>query len=98
MNSTATSMGDRVVEGAKPSLIDDGRRSGEQDLPDGDAFGDLWVDGFCIISENNSENTYHVVTGSGTDVSSKLDGFLITAGNADGALCCANAKGGGMYN
>jgi hypothetical protein len=33
---------------------------------------------------NNSENSYHVVTGSGADAAATLDGFTITGGNANG--------------
>ncbi len=33
---------------------------------------------------NNAENSYHVVTGHGTDVTAELDGFTITAGHANG--------------
>ena len=33
---------------------------------------------------NNDENSYHVVTASGTDETAVLDGLTITAGNADG--------------
>jgi hypothetical protein len=40
---------------------------------------------------NNGENSYHVVTGSGTEPNAILDGFTITGGNAD-------ISGGGMYN
>ncbi|MHC4217882.1 MAG: right-handed parallel beta-helix repeat-containing protein [Planctomycetota bacterium] len=32
----------------------------------------------------NEENAYSVVTGSGTDLTAVIDGFTITAGNADG--------------
>jgi len=32
---------------------------------------------------NNDENSYHVVTGSGTDATAILDGFTIMAGNAN---------------
>ena len=32
---------------------------------------------------NNSDNSFHVVTGSGTDGTAILDGFTITAGNDD---------------
>jgi|GEM_PF-5429662 len=39
---------------------------------------------------DNSDNSYHVVTGSGTDETAVLDGFTITAGNG--------YNGGGMYN
>ena len=45
---------------------------------------------------NNGENSYHVVTGSGTDNTAVLDGFTITGGNANGSF--PNDNGGGMYN
>ena len=45
---------------------------------------------------NNIENSYHVVTGSGTDTNAILDGFTITGGNADGIA--PEDCGGGMYN
>ncbi|NOT00294.1 MAG: hypothetical protein HOP29_06665 [Phycisphaerales bacterium] len=44
---------------------------------------------------NNGENSYHVVTGSGTDSSAILDGFTVTRGNAN---TDPNDLGGGMYN
>jgi parallel beta-helix repeat protein/predicted outer membrane repeat protein len=46
---------------------------------------------------NNSDNAYHVVTGSGTDNTAILDGFTITAGNANGGAGSGN-KGGALYN
>lgn len=45
---------------------------------------------------NNSDNSYHVVTGSGTDYTAVLDGFTITAGNAN--VLDLDARGGGMLN
>jgi len=42
------------------------------------------------------ENSYHVVTGSGTDAMAVLDGFTILAGNADGPD--PDLRGGGMFN
>jgi hypothetical protein len=49
------------------------------------------------VADNNSDNSYHVVTGSGTDSSAILDGFTVTAGNANGSspdrIC-----GAGMSN
>jgi len=42
---------------------------------------------------NNSDNSFHVVTGSGTDATAVLDGFTITAGNAE----LPSPDGGGMY-
>jgi predicted outer membrane repeat protein len=41
-------------------------------------------------------SAYHVVTGSGTDATAMLDGFIITAGNADGSEL--DKFGGGMLN
>ena len=43
-----------------------------------------------------ADNSYHVVTGSGTDATAVLDGFTITGGNADGSA--PHNAGGGMYN
>ena len=45
---------------------------------------------------NNYDNSYHVVTGSGTNATAVLDGLTITGGNANGSL--ENGNGGGMYN
>ncbi|RCK73402.1 MAG: Fibronectin type III domain protein [Anaerolineae bacterium] len=44
----------------------------------------------------NGENAYHVVTGSGTDSTAVLDGFIITAGQANGED--PDNSGGGMNN
>ncbi len=44
-----------------------------------------------------AENSYHVVTGSGTDVTAILDGFTVTGGNSDGPDDTSR-RGGGMYN
>ncbi len=41
-------------------------------------------------------NSYHVVTGSGTNATAILDGFTITAGAANGSA--PNGNGAGMYN
>ncbi|MDO8631510.1 MAG: right-handed parallel beta-helix repeat-containing protein, partial [Phycisphaerales bacterium] len=64
-----------------------------QNSPDCDSFGGLCRNGSCIISNNNAENSYHVVTGSFTDASSILDGFTITAGMAE-----APQGGAGLLN
>lgn len=45
---------------------------------------------------NNSENSYHVVTGSRLDETAVLDGVTITAGFAHGSS--SNLRGGGMTN
>jgi hypothetical protein len=57
----------------------------------GDDVGDL-------LDASRAENSYHVVTGSGTDVSAVLDGFTITSGNAFNTKCSSYDSGGGMYN
>ena len=46
---------------------------------------------------NNVENSYHVTAGDGTDPTAVLDGFTITAGNANGPAIPHDA-GGGMRN
>jgi hypothetical protein len=49
-----------------------------------------------LVSESTrSDNSYHVVTGSGSDETAVLDGFVITGGNANGS---GNTDGGGMIN
>jgi parallel beta-helix repeat protein len=51
-----------------------------------------------------ADNSYQVVTGSSTDETAVLDGFVITGGNADGPLLGEYPdqfrlrRGGGMYN
>ena len=51
-----------------------------------------------IGATGNSDNSYHVVLGSLTDSTARLDGFTITAGNADGAGSYSYDSGGGMYS
>lgn len=46
----------------------------------------------------NSENSYHVVTGSGVDATAILDGFTISGGNANGDWFSPEGSGGGMHN
>jgi predicted outer membrane repeat protein len=46
---------------------------------------------------NNSENSYHVVTGNGTDTTAVIDGFTISGGNAN-AGTSPDYKGGGLRN
>ena len=47
---------------------------------------------------NQGENSYHVVTGSGTEPNANFDGFTITRGLADGIPTGPTSYGGGMYN
>jgi len=50
------------------------------------------------VAGDNSDNSYHVVTSDGVNSTSILDGFTITAGNANGAWGSPNSRGGGMLN
>jgi hypothetical protein len=56
---------------------------------DGNYIAETWTD----IQGNNA---YHVVTGGRTNNTAILDGFIITAGQANGGS--PNDRGGGMYN
>ncbi len=49
-------------------------------------------------SATNDNNSYTVVTASGTNASAILDGFIITAGNASENVMDSTGRGGGMYN
>jgi len=51
-----------------------------------------------LAEPTRAENSYHVVTGSGTDETAMLDGFTITGGNASRDEWQANSSGGGMNN
>ncbi|MDZ7720249.1 MAG: ubiquitin-like protein [Balneolaceae bacterium] len=64
----------------------------------GDIDGnDTTTDGVVTDSDNiNGDNSYHVVTGSGSDATAILDGVTITGGLADGGG--TQGDGGGMYN
>jgi len=46
---------------------------------------------------SRDDNSFHVVVGRGVDANAVLDGFTITAGNANGD-CYSNSCGGGMLN
>ena len=56
-----------------------------------------WVANETILSGDiDGSNSYHVVTSSGLNSTAILDGFIITAGQADGGS--GNNVGAGMYN
>lgn len=57
--------------------------------------GDL--NGNDVGFTNNGENSYHVLTGNDTDSTAVIDGFTITAGNAN-ADVWPDDGGGGMNN
>jgi len=50
-----------------------------------------------LTEPTRAENSYHVVTGSGTDATAVLDGFTLTAGNANGSTS-GNQRGGGVWS
>ena len=50
-----------------------------------------------IGDDNGADNSYHVVASSGVTETAVLDGFTITAGNADGEPY-DDGRGGGMHN
>jgi len=68
---------------------------GYQTILSGDLNGDDGPD-----FANNGENSYHVVTSSGSDETAVLNGFTVTAGNADDDIIHQPDinYGGGMYN
>jgi predicted outer membrane repeat protein len=57
--------------------------------------GDL--NGDDVVFTNNTENSYHVVVSTGTG-NNTLDGFTITAGNANGNPASFQHWGGGILN
>ncbi|MHC4387463.1 MAG: hypothetical protein ACYSX1_02530 [Planctomycetota bacterium] len=68
---------------------------GDWDDRDPDAYKTI-LSGDINVPDFNDDNSYHVVTGSGTDETAVLDGFTITAGNADASY--PSNRGAGMYN
>jgi hypothetical protein len=57
--------------------------------------GDLNNDDLPHSPYNTGENSFHVVTGSGTDANAVLDGFTVTSGRAN---IGSDRNGAGMYN
>jgi len=53
---------------------------------------------YLLYEPTRQENSYHVVTGSGTDETATLDGFTIAGGNSNGIYNIHENLGGGMYN
>jgi hypothetical protein len=50
------------------------------------------------IVGDNSDNSYHVITGSNTQATTILNGFTLSNGNANQGTNCPNACGGGILN
>ena len=68
----------------------------------GDIDGNDTTDANGVVTSTaniNGTNAYHVTAGSLTDSTALIDGFTITAGNANGGhvFPCRAACGGGMY-
>ena len=64
----------------------------------GDIDGDDDTDGDGVVNDwtkIKSNNTYHVVTANGVNGTAVLDGFTITAGQANGSV--PHNRGGGFY-
>jgi len=80
--------------------------SGDLRGNDTEIYNFEWQGIFDLTSDpNRAENSYSVVTASGTDSTAVLDGFTITGGNANGPILgrCPDidyrlAAGAGMYN
>ena len=65
----------------------------------GDIDKDDSVDSNGVVTTSTNisgNNAYHVVTGSGTDATTVIDGFTVTAGLANGSS--TDLTGGGMFN
>ncbi|MHC4230024.1 MAG: right-handed parallel beta-helix repeat-containing protein, partial [Planctomycetota bacterium] len=60
-------------------------------------FYETVLSGDIGIVGDNSDNSFHVVTGNETDETAILEGFTITGGNANGPVY-HDEQGGGMYN
>ncbi|MFP3897513.1 MAG: hypothetical protein ACLFV5_11850, partial [Anaerolineales bacterium] len=66
----------------------------------GDIDGDDGTDAHGVVTDTANvagANAYHVVTGGGVTETARLDGFTVTAGDADGPYA-GQKRGGGMYN
>jgi hypothetical protein len=61
--------------------------------------GGLCSAGYCIIPDNNGENSYNVTRASDTDNTAILDGFTIAGGTAVCGGCDeVRRRGGGLWN
>jgi len=86
LNGVGLYGGYRGIDPNNPGDPDDRDPSAFESILSGDLAGNDEPD-----FVNNDENSYHVVTGSGTDATALIDGVTIAAGNAEeppGADCC----------
>ncbi len=64
----------------------------------------LWETNTAILSGDigaqgdDTDNSYHILTGSATDSSAIVDGFTLSKGRADGDSAAMQHQGGAMYN
>jgi len=69
----------------------------ETDFNQRDAIANITrLSGDIGAGNDDTDNCYHVVIGSGADNTAKLDGFIIEGGNANGTSS-PNNRGGGIY-
>ena len=96
-----------VIAGEGNAMIDeeDGifvfikKSSGYETILSGDLYAndvDITYPQNLLDEPSRTENSYHVVTGNGTDDTAILDGFIKNAGNANGSG--DDNHGGGMLN
>jgi hypothetical protein len=97
--------GVEVYGGFNGDEIDRHQREWQNNLTvlSGDIDGNDTTDANGIVMNVDDiagNNSYHVATGSGTNETAILDGFVITAGSADGTSTspCNQRCGGGFYN
>jgi len=65
----------------------------------GDIDGNDLTDPYGIVTDTANilgDNSYHVITATAVSTATLLDGFTITAGEANGSI--SKSYGGGMYN
>jgi hypothetical protein len=72
-----------------------GYGAGNPDARDVTAYATI-LSGDIGVAGDSADNSYHVVVGSDADSTAILDGFTITAGNANGTS--PDDSGGGMLN
>lgn len=96
-----TLLSQRDIEG-NPTILsgdlagDDAPVPCVQDLPDCEGYSTFCgMDGACLVRSNNEENSYTVVRS--TDGIAVLDGFTITAGNANAPAGWLSAAGAGLF-
>jgi predicted outer membrane repeat protein len=88
-NATFQLINDVVIKGGYGGFGEPEPDARDVDIYETVLSGDIGTPG------DNSDNSYHVVNGTGTDETTQLDGFTITGGKAEGAN--PTGQGGGIY-